>query len=282
VKQKMKRFASFSSSPKCATCDRSVYANDPQIVLDGLSYHRACAKCTECKCQITIENFTKSGTTLYCKTHYIKKFKEEGTILGSEKFTHQSAPGKFAGSGFTIPGAESTASPEGPSSSAAAAPEVISKPTPEPVSEPVPEPISEPEPVPEPPVAPVAEPIPEPVVEPDASEPVAEPVVEPVVEPAASEPVVEPAATEPVVEPAVEPGASEPVVEPASEPSSEPVAAPDSAGDVTVSEDDVKLEEAKEPAPEATEPQESTSESDGKDSAQVNDATQEEEESGSV
>jgi hypothetical protein len=268
----MKRFASFSSSPKCATCDRSVYANDPQIVLDGLSYHRACAKCTECKCQITIENFTKSGTTLYCKTHYIKKFKEEGTILGSEKFTHQSAPGKFAGSGFTIPGAESTASPEGPSSSAAAAPEVISKPTPEPVSEPVPEPISEPEPVPEPPVAtvePVAEPIPEPVVEPAASEPVAEPVVEL-------------AATEPVVEPAVEPAASEPVVEPASEPSSEPVAAPDSAGDVTVSEDDVKLEEAKEPAPEATEPQESTSESDGKDSAQVNDATQEEEESGSV
>lgn len=107
VKERMKKFASLSNTPKCAICDRSVYANDPQVVLDGLSYHRACAKCTECKCQITIQNFTKSGSTLYCKTHYIKKFKEEGTILGAEKFAHKSAPGMFAGSGFTIARSES-------------------------------------------------------------------------------------------------------------------------------------------------------------------------------
>lgn len=99
----MKKFAAASAVPKCAICERSVYANDPQIVLDGLSYHRACAKCTECKCQITIQNFNKSGSTLYCKTHYLKKFHEDGTLLGADKFTHKSAPGKFAGSGFTIP-----------------------------------------------------------------------------------------------------------------------------------------------------------------------------------
>ena len=103
VKERMKKFASATAVPKCSSCDRSVYANDPQIVLDGLSYHRACAKCVECKCQITIQNFNKSGSTLYCTTHYLKRFHEDGTILGSEKFTHQSAPGKFAGSGFTIP-----------------------------------------------------------------------------------------------------------------------------------------------------------------------------------
>jgi hypothetical protein len=161
VKERMKRFSSLSNTPKCATCERSVYANDPQVVLDGLSYHRACAKCMECKCQITIQNFTKSGTTLYCKTHYIKKFKEEGTILGSEKFTHQSAPGKFAGSGFTIQRSDSSvaAAPAEPAA-AAPAPEPIQKPSTEPAPEAVPEPVQEPVAVP----AAAPEPTPEPEV----------------------------------------------------------------------------------------------------------------------
>jgi hypothetical protein len=80
---------------KCAQCSRSVYANDPQIVLDGVVYHKECAKCSDCKCQITIQNFTKSGTTLFCKTHYFKKFNEEGTYLGGDKYNHKSAPGAY-------------------------------------------------------------------------------------------------------------------------------------------------------------------------------------------
>lgn len=75
---------------KCAVCDRSVYPNDPQITLDGLSYHKECAKCSDCKCQISLSNFCKFEKTLFCKTHYFKRFKEEGSYLGGEKYAQKS------------------------------------------------------------------------------------------------------------------------------------------------------------------------------------------------
>lgn len=80
---------------KCATCQRSVYPNDPQIALDGVVYHKECAKCTDCNCQITLANFCKFGTTLYCKTHYFKRFKEEGGYLGDDKYAHKSSSGAY-------------------------------------------------------------------------------------------------------------------------------------------------------------------------------------------
>jgi hypothetical protein len=75
---------------KCASCTRTVYPNDPQITLDGVAYHKECAKCVDCKCQITLSNFCKSETTLYCKTHYFKRFKEEGGYIGGEKYSKAS------------------------------------------------------------------------------------------------------------------------------------------------------------------------------------------------
>lgn len=63
---------------------------DPQIKLDGTSLHKACAKCDECKCQITLSNFAKHETgdkiILLCKTHYFRQFREGGAYLGGEKF----------------------------------------------------------------------------------------------------------------------------------------------------------------------------------------------------
>lgn len=63
---------------------------DPQINLDGLKLHKQCAKCKDCNCQITLSNFAKHETdddlTLLCKTHYFKRFHEQGAYLGSEKF----------------------------------------------------------------------------------------------------------------------------------------------------------------------------------------------------
>ncbi len=64
---------------------------DPQINLDGVIFHKQCAKCQDCLCQITISNFTKDvtteKTTLLCKTHYFKRFREGGSYLGGEKFS---------------------------------------------------------------------------------------------------------------------------------------------------------------------------------------------------
>lgn len=75
---------------KCKVCLKSVYPMDPQINLDGTKLHKACAKCGDCGCQITISNFTKNEsndqTVLLCKIHYFKRFHEGGSYLGGEKF----------------------------------------------------------------------------------------------------------------------------------------------------------------------------------------------------
>ena len=40
-------------------------------------------------CQISLSNFTKCDTVLYCKTHYFKRFHEEGSYLGGDKFENK-------------------------------------------------------------------------------------------------------------------------------------------------------------------------------------------------
>ena len=79
-----------TNSNKCAACEKSVYPADPQVSLDGSKYHKVCAKCEDCGCQITLGNFTKCESTLLCKTHYFKRFHEEGSYLGGDKFQNKS------------------------------------------------------------------------------------------------------------------------------------------------------------------------------------------------
>ena len=78
------------ATSKCKMCSKTVYPMDPQINLDGSKFHKACAKCGDCDCQITISNFTKNEssdqTVLLCKIHYFKRFHEGGSYLGGEKF----------------------------------------------------------------------------------------------------------------------------------------------------------------------------------------------------
>jgi hypothetical protein len=82
-------------SVKCKVCSKSIYPNDPQINLDGTKFHKPCAKCGDCGCQITISNFTKNEspdqTVLLCKIHYFKRFHEGGSYLGGDKFRVKSA-----------------------------------------------------------------------------------------------------------------------------------------------------------------------------------------------
>lgn len=79
---------------KCKVCTKSVYAMDPQINLDGNLFHKPCAKCADCNCQLTLQNFTKNisgdNTLLLCKIHYFKRFHEEGAYVGGDKFQNKS------------------------------------------------------------------------------------------------------------------------------------------------------------------------------------------------
>lgn len=79
-----------SAIKKCGVCTKTVYPNDQQINLDGSIFHKSCAKCEDCKCQITLSNFTKNGAaSLLCKTHYFKRFHEEGSYVGGDKYEHK-------------------------------------------------------------------------------------------------------------------------------------------------------------------------------------------------
>jgi hypothetical protein len=84
------RASATGSANKCPTCSKSVFPNDPQISLDGTKFHKACAKCADCSTQITLSNFTKApDNTLLCKTHYFKRFREEGNYIGGEQFARK-------------------------------------------------------------------------------------------------------------------------------------------------------------------------------------------------
>lgn len=78
-------------SAKCGLCKKSVYQNDAHLNLDSQLYHKGCAKCEDCKCQITLANFTKSGDLLLCKTHYFERFNVNGSYAGAEKFKKTSS-----------------------------------------------------------------------------------------------------------------------------------------------------------------------------------------------
>jgi len=88
LQDRMKKFgAGGAGSNRCAPCGKPVYFNDAQITLDGSKYHKECAKCQDCRCQITLRNFTKCDDVLLCKTHYFKRFHEENSYMGGDKFT---------------------------------------------------------------------------------------------------------------------------------------------------------------------------------------------------
>jgi len=78
----------------CKICLKAIYPMDPQINLDGSKFHKTCAKCGECGCQITLSNFTKNEsndqTMLLCKIHYFKRFHEGGSYVGGDKYRTKS------------------------------------------------------------------------------------------------------------------------------------------------------------------------------------------------
>ena len=100
----LERYCSKMPAQYCKHCKKSVYPADPQINLDGSVFHKTCAKCGDCSCQITLSNFSSNPdkTLLLCKTHYLKRFKEGGSYLGDDKFTALSSVAKRKEGGGNI------------------------------------------------------------------------------------------------------------------------------------------------------------------------------------
>lgn len=73
---------------------------DTQINIDGFVFHAACAKCVDCRCQITLSNYTKIKNAdktilLLCQNDFYKRFHERGSwngILAGGSFERKEIP----------------------------------------------------------------------------------------------------------------------------------------------------------------------------------------------
>ncbi|KAJ4971911.1 hypothetical protein NE237_005010 [Protea cynaroides] len=72
------RMAFLGTQEKCKACDKTVYVVD-QLSADGVSYHKACFKCTHCKGTLKLSNYSSMEGVLYCKPHFEQLFKQSGS-----------------------------------------------------------------------------------------------------------------------------------------------------------------------------------------------------------
>ncbi|CAI9279174.1 unnamed protein product [Lactuca saligna] len=64
---------------KCKTCDKTVYFVD-LLTADGVTYHKACFRCTHCKGTLSMSNYSSMDGVLYCRHHFEQLFKESGNF----------------------------------------------------------------------------------------------------------------------------------------------------------------------------------------------------------
>ena len=83
-----KKFKAVEPS-RCAVCAKTVYQNDAKETLDSKQYHKACFKCADCQCQLTMAKVCVLGDELLCKVHNEQRFKKEGKYGGGDKFKNQ-------------------------------------------------------------------------------------------------------------------------------------------------------------------------------------------------
>lgn len=142
------RFSFGGGAPKCATCTKSVYANE-RTDYDGATFHIECFKCLKCKSRLTPRDVAKISGDIYCKPCFKKVFQEKGrydsfgdktvakwSSADAARKSSAGSPPAAAASGATSPAVAPIAE------EAKAAPAV--EPTPAAV-EPVVEPAAEPE-----------------------------------------------------------------------------------------------------------------------------------------
>lgn len=61
----------------CHGCQKQVYVTE-KLVVDKTVWHKACFKCTDCKCQLSIRNYACLHGKFYCKPHFQYNFKLKG------------------------------------------------------------------------------------------------------------------------------------------------------------------------------------------------------------
>ncbi|KAK1419115.1 hypothetical protein QVD17_28273 [Tagetes erecta] len=64
---------------KCKVCEKTVYFLE-MITADGVTYHKTCFTCSQCKGKLTMSTYSSLDGVLFCKPHFEQKFKERGGL----------------------------------------------------------------------------------------------------------------------------------------------------------------------------------------------------------
>lgn len=64
--------------PDC--CFFPFFFSSFQVAVDGVSYHKACFRCTHGGCVISPSNYVAHEHRLYCKHHHTQLFKAKGNF----------------------------------------------------------------------------------------------------------------------------------------------------------------------------------------------------------
>ncbi|BFZ05540.1 hypothetical protein BsWGS_08579 [Bradybaena similaris] len=59
----------FGGGDKCGICDKTVYAQE-KIEAGGVSFHKNCFKCSQCKMTLNLQNYGQADKAIFCKKHY--------------------------------------------------------------------------------------------------------------------------------------------------------------------------------------------------------------------
>ncbi|XP_052064526.1 uncharacterized protein LOC127704472 isoform X4 [Mytilus californianus] len=62
---------------KCAACQKTVYAVE-KLEMNKHIYHRACFKCSHCKCVLTAKTFSMNEGVIFCTNHFKQLFARKG------------------------------------------------------------------------------------------------------------------------------------------------------------------------------------------------------------
>ncbi|XP_071121670.1 muscle M-line assembly protein unc-89-like isoform X8 [Mytilus edulis] len=62
---------------KCAACQKTVYAVE-KLEMNKHIYHRACFKCSHCKCVLTAKTFSMNEGIIFCTNHFKQLFARKG------------------------------------------------------------------------------------------------------------------------------------------------------------------------------------------------------------
>ncbi|BFU25131.1 LIM zinc finger domain containing protein [Entamoeba histolytica HM-1:IMSS-B] len=74
----------------CPVCGKKAYQME-SIVIEGITMHKNCFRCSVCKKTLNGSNFAKNHGIYYCKVHFQQMFKEKGNYDEGFGYTKRSS-----------------------------------------------------------------------------------------------------------------------------------------------------------------------------------------------